>query len=333
VTTLVTGATGFLGSHLVELLLQSGESTRALVRSGEDTRDLERSGAEVCTGDLRDRASLTRAVQGIDRVLHCAARTGPWGIESEYHLDNVLGLKSLIEAALGAGVERFVHVSSISVHGNDVGGEADESAPLVRQPDPYSRSKVAGERLLEELIRTRGAPITIVRPGMIYGPRDAASFGRFAELLLRGKMIRIGSGRNHLPLIHARDVARGIILASTAPSAIGRTYLLVNDERVTQRQYFAAIAGELGVGEPRRRIPYGAALQLAAIAEIIGRITRRPPPLTRFGVQLLGGENRFNLARARRELGFEPETNLAEGVRESVAWLRSTHALQEAVAA
>jgi 2-alkyl-3-oxoalkanoate reductase len=333
VRTLVTGASGFLGSHVVELLQERGEATRALVRSGEDTRAVERSGAELCIGDLRDRPSLIRAVQGVDRVLHCAARTGPWGIDREYHLDNVLGLRTLAEAALDAGVERFVHVSSISVHGNDVGGEADENAPLARQSDPYSRSKVAGERLLAELIRTRRAPITIVRPGLIYGPRDAASFGRFAELLLRGKMIRIGSGRNHLPLIHARDVARGIILASTVPAALGRTYLLVNDEPVTQRQYFAAIAAELGVREPRRTIPYGVALGLAATAEMVGRITKRPPPLTRFGVQLLGGENRFIMTRARRELGFEPETNLAEGVRESVAWLRSTHAVQEAVAA
>lgn len=331
--TLVTGANGLLGSHLVELLLELGEPTRAMVRVGEDGRSLERSGAEVCTGDLRDRASLERAVQGVDRVLHCAARTGPWGLNREYQLDNVLGLNSLVDAALSAGVQRFVHVSSISVHGNDVGGEADESAPLRFQGDPYSRSKLAGEQLLAMATRRHGAPITIVRPGLIYGPRDAASFGRFAELLLHGKMVLIGSGENHLPLIYVRDVARGIVLAGTAPSAIGQTYLLVNDERVTQRQYFAAIAAELGVSVPRRHLPYGAALRLAAIAEMVGRLAKRPPPLTRFGVQLLGGENRFIIERARRELGFEPATNLAEGVRESVAWLRTTHAAREAVAA
>lgn len=321
---LVTGAAGFLGSHLVEVLLERGESVRALVRPGEVVDFPRCGGVEVCRGDLGDRASLEAAVSGVDRVLHCGARTGPWGPQSEYEIANVRGLQTLLQVALAAGVGRFVHVSSVIVLGTDVGSSADEAWPLRAEPNPYSWSKIEGERLLNKAIREQHAPVTIVRPGLVYGPRDVGSFGRFAALIQQGKMVLIGTGDNHLPLIYVRDVAEGIVLASQATQAIGRTYILVNDEPVTQREYLSSIAAELGVQAPGRRIPYGLALSLAVVAEGASRLAgrRRPPPLTRFGVRLLGCENRFAISRARNELGFSPQINVAEGVRRGVAWYR-----------
>ena len=323
---LVTGAGGFVGGHLVDLLLERGEPVRILARPGEDITRLAQAGVEVCRGDLTDRPSLEAAIDGVDRVLHCAARTGPWGPEAEYELVNVRGPKILVEAAMAAGVRRIVHISSVTVHGVDVHGTADETAPLRGGADPYSRTKVAGERLLQQLIRDKGAPVTIVRPGLVYGPRDTNSFGRFARLVEQGKMVIIGSGNNHLPLIYVRDVARGILLASEADQAVGRAYLLVNDEPVTQRDYFNAIARELGVPPPSQHIPYRLALALGATAEMVGHLTRmkQPPPLMRFGLKQIGGENRFVVSRARCELGFSPQVNLADGVRQGIAWYRAT---------
>jgi nucleoside-diphosphate-sugar epimerase len=320
-TVLVTGAAGFLGRRLTELLVGSGERPRALVRSLDRLADDD---IDIYAGDIADRALLEAALDGVDRVLHCAARTGPWGPDSEYERTNVRGLESLVRTAMAAGVRRFVHVSSITVHGNDVRGEADEASPLRVEPNPYSRSKVAGERLLGRMIRDEGAPVTIVRPGWIYGPGDTASFARIAQRVERGQMITLGSGTNHLPLIYVDDVAEGIVLAGEAARAEGRSYLLVNDERVTQRDFIGAISAELGVAAPRRHIPYPLALRLGAVSEARGRLCRskEPPPVTRYGLQLLGGENRFVIERARRELGFSPEVDLAQGVRQSVAWYR-----------
>jgi 2-alkyl-3-oxoalkanoate reductase len=323
---LVTGATGLLGSHLTDLLLERGEEVRVLVQRGDGVSQFAHPNVAICWGHLGDRAALAAAVRGVDRVLHCAARTGPWGQEADYEAVNVRGLQTLVESALAAGVRRFVHVSSITVHGNDVHGAADETAPLRVEPNPYSRSKIAGERLLERMIRDEGAPVTIVRPGWIYGPRDVASFARFAALLERGQMVMIGSGRNHIPLIYVRDVAGGIVLASEKAHAAGRAYLLVNDEPVTQYDYLAAIATALGVPPPRRHIPYRLALLAGTAAETMGRLAQRisAPPVMRYGVQLLGAENRFDISRARRELGFCPQVPLAEGVRRSIAWYRTT---------
>lgn len=330
-TVLVTGAAGLLGGHVADRLVERGERVRIFARPGEDVARLEQRSAEVYRGDLGDRASLEAAVRGVDRVLHCAARTGPWGPEAEYEIANVFGPKSLIEAAMAAGVRRIVHISSITVHGNDVGGEADEASPTRVEPNPYTRTKIAGERLVQRMIREQGAPVTIVRPGLIYGPRDTNSFGRFAALVEQGKMIRIGSGHNHVPLIYVTDAARGIVLAGEAERAVGRTYLLVNDEPVTQNDYLNAIAGELGVPTPRRHIPLRLALALGTAAELVGHLAHMQQPLlTRFGVEALGGENRFNISRARKELGFRPDINLAEGVRRGIAWYRTTRRAQSA---
>jgi nucleoside-diphosphate-sugar epimerase len=325
---LVTGAAGLLGSHVAELLLEREYAVRLLVRPGEDVSWMVKAGAEVCQGDLTDRASLEAAVHGVDLVVHCAARMGPWGPEAEYEQVNVRGPKLLAETALAAGAQRIVHVSSIDVHGLVVGDGADEAAPFGTERDPYSRSKRAGELEVQRLIREKGAAITIVRPGLIYGPRDTHSFARFVRLVEQHKMVIIGSGSNHLPLIYVTDAARGILLAAEASQALGRTYLLVNDEAVTQRDYFDSIARELGVRPPKWHVPYGLALAMGATAELVGHVTRseKPPPLMRFGLKQMGGENRFVINRARQELGFSPQVNLAQGVREGIAWYRTRRA-------
>jgi nucleoside-diphosphate-sugar epimerase len=324
---LVTGATGLVGSHLVDLLVNRGERPRVLVQPGDVAHDVPAGSVEPYTGDVRDRAVLEAAMSDVECVFHCAARTGPWGPEDEYESTNVRGLETLVGVASAAGVRRVVHVSSITVHGNDVRGAADEDAPFGAEPNPYSRSKVAGERLLQRIIKDTGAPVTIVRPGWVYGPRDGASFARFATMIRDGRMVTIGSGENRVPLIYVTDVALGVLQAAESDRATGRTYLLVNDEPVTQREYLGAIARELGVPPPSRRIPYRPALMLGAGLEAVARLARRrqPPPLMRYGVQMLGGENRFSIERARRELGFSPQVDLAEGVRRSVEWFRNAY--------
>jgi nucleoside-diphosphate-sugar epimerase len=325
-TVLVTGATGFLGSHVTQLLVSRGEQPRVLVRPGDTASALADADVDIHWGDVADRRALEAALLGVDRVLHCAARTGPWGREAEYARTNVRAVETLVRAAMAAGVRRLVHVSSITVHGNDVRGEVDETAPLREEPNPYSRSKVAAERLLQRMITHDGAPVTIVRPGWIYGPRDTASFARLTRTIEKGQMIMFGSGANQVPLIYARDAALGVVLAGEAAQAEGRSYLLVNDEPATQRDFLKAIASELGAPTPKRRVPYGLAVMLGGLAEDLGRLARRrqPPPVMRYGIQLLGGENRFLIGRARDELGFSPQVTLADGVRRSVEWYRAS---------
>lgn len=323
-TVLVTGAAGFLGSHVIDLLLERGDQPRALIHPSDPPGRLQAQGVDVRRGDVGSVAPVRGALQGIDTVVHCAARTGPWGPEEDYTRTNVSALELLVHAAEAAGVRRIVHVSSITVHGNDIGGWADEDAAFREEPNPYSRSKIAGERLLQRMTADLGASVSIVRPGWIYGPRDAASTARIARMLESRRMFVIGSGKNHLPLIYVRDAAEGVLLAADTPTPNGRVYLLVNDEPVTQREFLGTLAQALGAPAPTRHVPYELVLCAGAVSENLGRLARfrRPPPVMRYGLQLLGGENRFAIRRARHELGFSPAVSLRDGVARTVEWYR-----------
>ena len=185
---LVTGAAGFLGGHLVDMLLERGDEVRAMVRPVEDASRLRTlPGVEIVQGDLTDAQSLKRAVQGVERVYNVAAKTGPWGLEKEYNAVNIWGVADLITSAMDAGVQRIVHTSSITVYGHHLHGIVTEDHPFSAEDNPYSRTKIASEKLIADLVKERGAPVVIVRPAWIYGPRDNASFGRFVSLVESSK--------------------------------------------------------------------------------------------------------------------------------------------------
>jgi nucleoside-diphosphate-sugar epimerase len=326
VKVLVTGAAGFLGGHLVDMLLERGDEVRAMVRPVEDSSRLRTlGGIEVVYGDLTEPNTLKRAVQGVQRVYNVAAKTGPWGLEDVYRAINVGGLADLISASMDAGVQRIVHTSSITVYGHHLHGIITEDQPFHAEDNPYSRTKIAGEKLIANLVKDRGAPVVIVRPAWIYGPRDAASFGRFVSLVESGKGFVIGSGKNIVPVVYVRDVAQGIIKAGDAGNeVIGQAYTIADDRRVTQAEYLHTIADFLQVPPVSCRFPYialyggGRAVELTWQA--LGRRKSAPPPVTTYGVTLLAGNQEFSIEKARRELGYEPQFDVIRGVSEGVKW-------------
>ena len=323
---LVTGAAGFLGGHLVDMLIERGDEVRALVRPVEDASRLRSlTGVEVVQGDLTDVASLQHAVRGVQKVYNVAAKTGPWGLEDDYRRVNVQALGDLIRASLDAGVQRIVHTSSITVYGHHLHGIVTEEDPFHAEDNPYSRTKIAGEKLIANLVRDDGAPVVIVRPGWIYGPRDNASFGRFVALVESGKAFILGSGKNIVPVVHVRDVAQGLIKAGDAGNeVIGRAYTLADDRRVTQAQYLNTIADCLDVPHVSLHLPYMAMYLAGRAAELtwqaLGRRNAAPPPVTTYGVTLLGGNQMFAIGKAHNELGYTPEYDIARGVAEGVQW-------------
>lgn len=323
---LVTGAAGFLGGHLVDMLLERGDEVRAMVRPVEDASRLRKlDGVEVVLGDMVDRESLKRAVQGVQRVYNVAAKTGPWGLEKDYSAVNVWGVADLMTAAMDAGVQRMVHTSSITVYGHHLKGIVTEDHPFHAEDNPYSRTKIAGEKLIADFVKERGAPVVIVRPAWIYGPRDTASFGRFVAMVASRKGFLIGSGKNIVPVVYVRDVAQGLIKAGVAnDAAIGKAYTIADDRRVTQAEYLNTIADFLGVPPVSRKIPYLPLLTAGRSAELVwrgmGRRNAAPPPITTYGVTLLGGNQEFSIEKARRELRYDPEYDMIRGVNEGVNW-------------
>lgn len=332
---LVTGAAGFVGNHLVEMLGERGDKVRALVRPGENTDCLRTlSDVEVISADLTDPPSLKRAVQGVQRIYHIAAKTGPWGPEKAYQATNVQGLADLIFAAMEAGVRRIVHTSSITIYGHHLRGIVTEDHPYHAENNPYSRTKIAGEKLIFRLVKEHRAPVVIVRPAWIYGPRDRASFARFVNLVASGKGWLLGYGNNIVPVVHVRDVAQGLIKAGDASDeAVGRAYNIADDRRVTQAEYLNTIADALKVPRISRKLPFSAIYFAGWSAEALWhagaglspalRFKQTPPPLMTYGVTLLGGDQRFSIDRARRELGYAPQIDVKRGVAEGVQWYLS----------
>lgn len=327
---LVTGAAGFLGGHLVDMLVERGDDVRAMVRPVEDASHIRTlAGVEIVHGDLTDAESLKRAVQGVERVYNVAAKTGPWGLEEVYYAINVQGVADLINAAMDAGVQRIVHTSSITVYGHHLHGIVTEDHPYHAEDNPYSRTKIAGEKLIGNLVKDRGAPVVIVRPAWIYGPRDNASFGRFVSRVESGKYFLIGSGDNSVSAVYVRDVAQGLIQAGDAgDEVLGRAYTLADDRRVTQAEYFGAMADALNVPRLSLKIPFSALYLAGRTAEILwqtlGRRNAAPPPLTTYGITLVGGDQQFSIDRARQELGYEPMYDIKQGLAEGIRWYRST---------
>jgi nucleoside-diphosphate-sugar epimerase len=323
---LVTGAAGFLGGHLVDMLVERGDEVRAMVRPVEDSSYLRTvPNVEIMNGDLTDTASLKRAVQGVERVYNIAAKTGPWGPEDVYRAINVQGLADLIHASLDAGVKRFVHTSSITVYGHNLSGLITEDQPYHAEDNPYSRTKIAGEKLISNLVNDHNAPIVIVRPGWIYGPRDNASFGKYASMIEAKKLFFFGSGKNIVATVYVRDVAQGLIKAGDASDrAIGRAYTICNDEHITQEEYLNSIADALNVPHIKLHVPFSALYTAGRSAELIwqalGRRNAAPPPLSTYGVTLQGRDQIFSIERARQELGYAPEYDIKRGVAEGVRW-------------
>ncbi|WP_242393340.1 NAD-dependent epimerase/dehydratase family protein [Anaeromyxobacter oryzisoli] len=319
---LVTGGTGFVGYHLVSALRARDARVRVLALPGEDATRVEQAGAVVCRGDVRRAETVVDAMRGADTVFHLAAVHGLWRPQQEYYDVNVRGADNVCRAVMAVGARRLVHVSSWTVYGMGLKGPVAEGAPLRPILDSYTRTKATADELVSSRVLRDRLPAVIVRPGTMFGPGDRVNYGRMADRVRARKAIIIGSGRNALPLVYVTDVVEGMILAATRERAVGETYNLSHDQPLTQEQVWSAIAEDIGAPPPRLKVPYPALYAAAVLAEQAVRADdpRRQPLVTRLGVRLFGSENRHDIEKARRELGYAPAIAIRDGLRLAARW-------------
>jgi len=323
---LVTGATGLLGSHIVEQLCRRGRPVRALVRPNSDCSWLARQRVEIVRGDVTDPDSLARACAGCNVVYHAAAKVGDWGRWEEFQRVTIDGTRNLVTAAIAAGVRRLIHISSISVYGYYTREQTiDESFPIghrLYRWAYYSRSKLAAERIARAAHGQGKLEVTVIRPAWIYGERDRATIGRLVAMVQRGKAKILGRGDNRLNVVYAGNVAEAAIAAAELPGAAGEVYNCSNDGPITQQQYFDLLAAALGVPPVRRRVPYRLAYLAGLLLECLGRLRRstQPPFITRYAVWLMGRRSYFSADKARRELNWQPATPYEVGVPRTIRW-------------
>ncbi|MGE5175554.1 MAG: NAD-dependent epimerase/dehydratase family protein [Hyphomicrobiales bacterium] len=326
---LVTGATGFLGAHVLRLLAGATPPprVRALVRRPEALDPSIRARLDVVGGDLRDRRAIATATEGARTVLHLAAVARAWSPDpEEFRAVNVGAVAALLAAARHAGVERFVHVSSV------IADAPHRDAPLpasLRAPTPYEATKREGERLVAA-DADAGLHAVIVRPTRLYGPgprTDANGVTRLLERYLDGKpTVRLEDGDVLANYVHVEDVARGILLAA-AHGRRGAVYAL-GGENVPLRDLLA-LSGELaGVRHRVVAIPTWAGLAVGWAAEQSARFGRAPF-ITRGWVRTFLEDHRVDIGPARRDLGYAPRS-LRDGLRDTIAWLHAERDRAEA---
>ena len=318
---LVTGATGFTGGHLARRLAERGHRVRALVRDAGRARELEQAGIELVEGDLRDRAAVDRAVAGVERVYHIAATYRQAGLAAaEYRAVNALAVRDVIEAAARAGVRRVVHCSTVGVHGDVEHPPANEDAPL-KPGDVYQKTKLEGERLAREAGQRLGIEVTIARPTGIYGPGDRRLLKLFRGVA-RGRFPILGSGNIYYHLTYIDDLVDGFQLCAEHPAGAGRTYILAGGEVTTLNELVALVANVAGVQPPRLHLPAWPFWTAGAVCEAICAPFGIEPPLYRRRVDFYTKSRAFDIARARRELGYDPKIGLQDGILRTLEWYR-----------
>jgi nucleoside-diphosphate-sugar epimerase len=318
VSALVSGATGFLGGCLAVALKEQGYVVRALARPTSDVSRLAARGIEIVMGDLDDEDSLARAAAGQQLVFHTAGRVSDWGAAEEFRKINVDGTAHVITACRRNRVRRLVHVSSLTVLGLPRNGMVvGEKTPRVaRAADPYTASKIAGEELVCRANGMDGLETVVVRPGVIWGPGDTTFLPRFAALLRRGRMVLVDGGRNRVALSHVENLVQGMLLAAAVPAAAGQVYHLTDGEEITAAEAFCLLAEVLGVLPPRHSLPFAVAYAAASLMEAWAGLRRQasPPSFTRYGVRLVASDCRYDIGKARRELGYRPAITFRQGV-------------------
>ncbi len=319
---LVTGGTGFVGANVVRELLADGTSVRVLARPGGDRRALAGLAVEIAEGDLGDPASLRRAVADVPLVFHVAADYRLWAPDpTALYRTNVDGTRSILQAAVDAGVKRIVYTSTVGALGIPKdGGPGTEDTPvsLADMVGPYKASKFLAEQVALEFARA-GGPVVIVNPSAPVGAWDVkpTPTGQMIVDFLEGRMFAsLDTGLN---LIHVRDVARGHLQAAERGRP-GERYIL-GHANLSLVELFGLLAELTGGHPPRLRIPYAVAWLAAAGMETAARLTRTAPRVPLTAVRMARKRMHFSPAKAVRELGL-PQSDVRLALREAADWFQ-----------
>jgi len=319
---LVTGGTGFTGHNLSKKLLQDGHQVRLLVRSRSRVALDQNPALEIHEGDIRDRAAVDKAVAGVGKIFNIAAMfRSASSVDQDYHDIHVEGTRHLLEAAVKYTVERFVHCSTVGVHGDVKVPPATEESPYA-PADIYQRTKLEGELLAREFAAKNGVALSVVRPTAIYGPGDMRLLKLFKLAVKRIAPV-IGTGRIFYHMVYIDDLVQGFILASEVRAAIGEVFIIGGEENMILDDLLTTISRITGRPETKVHIP-ALPFQLAgSLCEKICIPLGIEPPIYRRRVDFFTKSRSFDIGKAKRLLGYSPRYGLHEGLSRTAEWYKA----------
>lgn len=327
ITYLVTGANGFIGSHLVDTLVSKKKSVKILIRKNSNIHNIEehikKRRIEVVYGDLRDRKSLKEALYNCTVICNIGALTDLSASRKELLDVNVDSLKDMLELVSKKPIKKFVQISSI--------GGFSKNHTIINEETPqnpnnnYELSKVKGERIAISYWKEKGIPVTVLEPSAVYGPRVNIGFPYMLNVLKMGRMRYPINEGNLLNLVYVTDVVKAIELAIKKKEAIGERFIIGGEKSYTYREIIETASKELGVPPPRKHIPLSIAKTYVFLSQYFAKIRKRKPSLAIDYFDYITQDMILDISKAKKILGFKPEVELKEGMKEMVMWYLSSH--------
>lgn len=330
---LVTGASGFIGSHLVEFLLEEGESVkniRLFIAKGESLKNLPKIDFDIIFGDIRKKEDLKRAMEGVSVVYHLAAKTiegGKYYTDSEYKEVNIQGTKNILEQCKKKKIKKFVLFSSIAVYGLPawVGDMKNISEAHPKNPvEIYGFSKLMAEKAVIEAHKKWGIPYVIIRPTSVYGPRDIRNLLELYKIIKKHLFFFIGDGKNKMDYVYVGDVVRGARLAELSKDKTGE-YIIGGGERTSLEDVVKNVSRSIDSWYFNFHLDRQFGLVLSYLMVFIFKLLGKRSPLFPERVKVLTADCFFNISKAKKELKYSPLVSFEEGTNITGRWLKENH--------
>ncbi len=323
---LISGVNGFIGSNLTEKLLADGHDVAGIVRKTSDLSFIKDMNIELFQGDISDKSSLDKAMKNIDIVIHVAGYASDWGPYEKFYKINVEGTQNMAKSAAENGVKRFVHISTVALHGFPNKRNLDESAPMADTIFPYNETKKLAEKWIFKFADTTDMEITAIRPGNVYGPKDHTFIEKYLEALENGKGGYIDDGRHWTCPVYVENLADGIAKACFSPNAPGEAFIITDGLDITWREFTEKLCEEAGIKKPKLSTPFYIGYTLAWLMEAVYKLFKisTPPLLTRYRISNGGRDYHFSIEKARKLLDYNPPVPFDEAIKRTVAWYKNS---------
>lgn len=321
---LITGANGFIGSHIVGKMLSEGCDVYGFVRKSSDLSLIQEYNIPLFYGDINDLESLKVAVEGMDIVIHNAGFASDWGHLSKFLQINFEGTKLLAKAASQAKVKRFVLMSSTAIHGFGSKMMLDEKAPIKTHDFAYSISKWEAEKWLFDFSKETTMEITAIRPGNVFGPKDHTFIEKYLEIIFAGTAGYVSKGASKTCPTYVGNLVNAISLVAFHPKAVGESFIVTDGLDINWKEFTEKLAKIAGVKKPYISIPLGFGMFLASILEKLYLLFRiqKAPILTKYRIHNGGLDYSFSIQKVKDILGYEVEFDLDSAILETIKWYK-----------